>query len=596
MLDQHQRRTRRRHPDLDVRCTDERAPIAGNGVNTGESAGAELHAARAAATNTSTALRESEDRFRGAFDAAPIGMALVSRDDRFLQVNRALCAIVGFGEDELLARTFQDITHPDDLESDVVLRQQVLAGEIGSYQIEKRYLCKERRVICGRLTVSLVRDPLDEPLYFVAQIQDITPYKAAGAALREAEARYRSLVEQIPAVVYVDAAGALGSPLYVSPRIEALLGYTPDEWLVDPGRWVAHVHPDDREHVLANIAAANESGEAITQDYRCLARDGRVVWVRDEGSLVHDEEGVPRYWQGFMIDITARKLAEAELLAAKEAAEEASRLKSAFLSMATHELRTPLTIISGYVELLANSAAAHLTPDERECLEIAQCSTRTLATLVDDLLDLARIEAGRLELDISAVDIAETVERVRRMVAAQAAAKGIGLEVVVDPALPPVAADANRLLQVLLNLVGNAIKFTERGRVLCTVHRAADGIEIEVIDTGVGITPEAIPRIFDEFRQADAGTTRKFGGSGLGLAIAKRLVEMHGGTIAVASVVDRGSTFTLWLPVAEPDRVGDENRVTAQPRGKRRRAPSHSTRTATVATRPGSVPARRASR
>ena len=181
---------------------------------------------------------------------------------------------------------------------------------------------------------------------------------------------------------------------------------------------------------------------------------------------------------------------------------------------------------------------------------MTQSSTRALVGLVDDLLDLARIEAGRLELIIRPVDVSETIARVHRMVVAQAAVKGIGLEVVVAPDLPPAAADPDRLLQVLLNLVGNAVKFTERGQVRSSARSVGGGVEIAVADTGIGIAPEALYRIFDEFRQADAGTTRKFGGSGLGLAIAKRLVEMHGGTIAVQSEFGVGSTFTVWLPAA----------------------------------------------
>jgi signal transduction histidine kinase len=219
--------------------------------------------------------------------------------------------------------------------------------------------------------------------------------------------------------------------------------------------------------------------------------------------------------------------------------------------MATHELRTPLTIMSGYVEMLAESALERLTAEEREFLDIAQTGTRTLAALVDDLLDLARIEAGRLDLTIRPVDVDEAIDRVKRLVAAQAASKRIGLDVTVTPGLPPVAADLNRLVQVLFNLIGNAIKFTEQGSVSATVSAAGGGIEFRVVDTGIGIPEEAIPRIFDEFRQADAGTTRKFGGSGLGLAIAKRLVELQGRTIAVDSKVGVGSAFTVWLPTAD---------------------------------------------
>ena len=510
----------------------------------------QLLAAKESAEDAIRALQESEERFRGAFNGASIGMALVSPERRFLQVNRALCDILGYTENELLAKTFQDLIHPDDLDTDLDLVRQLLAGEITTYQIEKRYLCKDGRVAWVRLTVSLVHDALGDPLYFVSQMQDITPYKAAGAALREAEARYRTLVEQIPAAVYVDPASAPGAPFYVSPRVESLLGYTPDDWLANADLWVERLHPDDRDRVEAEVARVRKTGEATALEYRCLARDGRIVWVLDQMWLVRDEEGIPKYWQGFMVDVTDQKRAEEELRAAKEAAEEANRLKSAFLRMATHELRTPLTVVSGYVELLAASLTDRLTADERELIDITQAGTKTLTVLVNDLLDLARIEAGRLELAICPVDVGDVIERVHRMVSGQAAAQGIDLKIAVAPDLPRVAADPDRLFQVLLNLVGNAIKFTERGHIQSTVRSVDDGVEISVADTGIGIAPEVQTSIFDEFRQADASTTRKFGGTGLGLAIAKRLVEMQGGALTVESTVGVGSTFTLYLPAA----------------------------------------------
>jgi len=518
----------------------------------------QLRAATETVEGANSALRESEERFRGAFNGASIGMALVSPEGRYLQVNRALCGILGYSEDELLAQSFPDLTHPDDLEADANQKRQLLANEISTYQVEKRYLCKDGHLAWVRVTVSLVHDATGDPLYFVSQMQDITPYKAAGAALREAEARYRTLVEQIPAAVYVDPAGALGSPLYVSPRVETLLGYAPEEWLATSDLWIERLHVEDRERVLAEIVRGNETGESLSLEYRFLARDDREVWVSDEVALVRDEHGTPKYWQGLMIDITDRKRAEEDLRAAKEAAEEASRLKSAFLRMATHELRTPLTIVSGYVELLLSSISARLTPEEREFIDIAQAGTKTLARLVDDLLDLARIEAGRLDLAIRAVDVGEAIKQVHRMVSVQAAAKGLDSAVSVEPDLPLIAADPDRLTQILLNLVGNAVKFTEQGRILSTVRKVGEGVEISVTDTGIGIAPEAQTAIFDEFRQADASTTRRFGGTGLGLAIAKRLVEMQSGTLRVESTIGAGSTFTLWLPAAGAELIKDE--------------------------------------
>ncbi|MCA9878923.1 MAG: PAS domain S-box protein, partial [Thermomicrobiales bacterium] len=520
---------------------DQALAVAGAPAQGEQAAAQELQAARASANVVSQALRESEARFRGAFDASSIGMALIGLEDTFLQVNPALCAMLGYDNSELLQQTLRAVTLPDDQDLDLEDRKRLVTGEISTYQIEQLFNRKQGEIICIRLTMSLVRGSAGEPRYFVAQMQDITPFKAAGAALREAEARYRTLVEQTPAAVYVDDANSLGECLYVSPRIEALVGRSPEEWL-GHGAWPRTVHPDDREWVLQRARESNATGEPFFAEYRFATPDGRVVWVHDEATLVLNEDGSRQCWQGLMVDVTDRKLAEEELRRAKEAAEEASRLKTAFLSMATHELRTPLTIISGYVELLLQSGMKHFNDEEREYVEVVQAGTRTLTMLIDDLLDLARIEAGRMHLTLRPVDVADVLERLRRMVAAQAAEKGLDIVFAVEAGLPPAAADVNRLVQILLNVVGNAIKFTEQGGIACTAHGRNGGVEIRVKDSGIGISPEALDRIFDEFHQGESGTTRRYGGTGLGLAIARRLVDMHGGHIRVESELGAGST------------------------------------------------------
>src|SRR5215217_9157513 len=176
------------------------------------------------------ALRESEQRFRRSFDDAAIGMALVGTDGRFLQTNRSLREILGYPEGELLGKTFQDITHPDDLDADLYHFDRILTGEMRTYQIEKRYMHKDGHVVWALLSVSLVHDEEDEPLYFVSQIQDISERKRAEQKIREAEQRYRTLVEQIPAVTYIDPVNDPQTSLYTSPQIERMLGYTPQEW------------------------------------------------------------------------------------------------------------------------------------------------------------------------------------------------------------------------------------------------------------------------------------------------------------------------------------------------------------------------------
>jgi diguanylate cyclase (GGDEF)-like protein/PAS domain S-box-containing protein len=260
---------------------------------------------------TEEALKESEQRFGSAFRDAAIGMALVGTDGRFLQVNRSLCKILGYSEQELLGKTFQKITHPEDLESDVEQVRRMLDGEIETYQKEKRYLHKEGQVVWILLSVSLVHDERGEPLYFISQIQDVTERKRAEERLRKAEARYRALVERMPAVVYIQEIGGLDSAIYMSPQIEALTGYSPEECQDPDLRW-RMVHPDDRERMRSEDERTVEPGEVITTEYRVVHREGSTVWVRNESVVVEEESG-SRYWQGFMLNITERKRAEERL-------------------------------------------------------------------------------------------------------------------------------------------------------------------------------------------------------------------------------------------------------------------------------------------
>jgi signal transduction histidine kinase len=267
------------------------------------------------------------------------------------------------------------------------------------------------------------------------------------------------------------------------------------------------------------------------------------------GEVERDANGELVRILGTSQDVTERKRWEEQLVAAKEAAEEASRLKSAFLSTMSHELRTPLTAIMGYSNLLLAGIGGDLTPRQAADVGLIAAGADRLLALINDVLDLTRLGAGMLTLEPAAVDLAALVDGVAAEVAPQAAAKALAIAIDVPPGLV-IRADPLRLHQVLLNLVGNAVKFTEAGRIAITARRGDDRVEIAVADTGIGIAPHALPRVFDEFRQADESTTRRFGGSGLGLAIARRLVELHGGTIRAESTPGVGSVFTVVLPVA----------------------------------------------
>jgi PAS domain S-box-containing protein len=220
------------------------------------------------------ALRESEQRFRRSFRDSAIGMALVATDGRWLQVNRSLCEMVGYPQEELLEKTFQDITHPDDLEKDLDHLRRLLAGEIRTYQMEKRYFHREGHVVWILLSVSLVHDEEGEPLYFVSQIQDVSERKRAVEKIREAEERYRTLVERIPVVTYMQQPGEPSRTTYISPQYESILGYSVEEVLSYPEHWVKILHPDDRERVLAEDERTNRSEEPFVMEYRKIAKNG----------------------------------------------------------------------------------------------------------------------------------------------------------------------------------------------------------------------------------------------------------------------------------------------------------------------------------
>jgi diguanylate cyclase (GGDEF)-like protein/PAS domain S-box-containing protein len=270
-------------------------------------------------------LRESEERFRSTFDEAAIGMTVSGLDGRFVQVNRSLCNLLGYSEKELLATTFLAITHPDDLGEDLNHTRRLLDGEFDSFQMEKRYLHADGHAVWVSLSVSLVRDPEGRPPHFIAQIQDMTERKRTEEMLRRAEARYRALVERMPAVTYLQEIGSPDSAMYMSPQIEALTGYSVEECKDPALRW-GMVHPDDRERLRSEEERDLEPGEVFTAEYRVLHREGRTVWVHNESVMVEDEASGSRYRQGFMLDVTERKRAEVELRRSESSLAEAQRI------------------------------------------------------------------------------------------------------------------------------------------------------------------------------------------------------------------------------------------------------------------------------
>jgi PAS domain S-box-containing protein len=499
---------------------------------------------------TETALRESEERFRQSFDSAPIGMALVAPDGCWLQVNPSLCAIVGYSEPELLATTFQAITHPDDLESDLAYVTKMLAGEIRTYQMEKRYLHKHGHAVWILLSVSLVRDSDDGPLYFIAQIQDISERRRIEQVLQVSEERHRQISELSADYAYafrIDENGVVASE-WTTGAFSRITGYT-DAELRSRGGGLTIIHPEDLP-IAAGRLQRLLAGQEDTSDYRIITKDGAVRWIHDHGRPIWDErQGRVTRVISAADDISERKQVEAQLQQAKGSAESANRAKSEFLANMSHEIRTPMNGIIGMTDLTLNTA---LTAEQRGYLEMVRSSADSLMTVINDILDFSKIEAGKLELDERDFGLRESLAEILKALGMRAASQGLRLDGRVSPEIPNrLVGDASRLGQVLVNLVGNAIKFTKRGEIVVAVSIVNDlsapesttTLHFAVQDTGIGIPRDKMETVFAPFEQADSSTTRRYGGTGLGLAISARLVALMGGRIWSESEVGVGSTF-----------------------------------------------------
>ena len=418
------------------------------------------------------------------------------------------------------------------------------------------------------------------------RLRSVSIDQRAEEALRESEERFRGTFENAAVgIAHLDAQGRCLRQREVV-RHHRL---SPSRFARQAHRDV--VHPDDLADNLAVFGhLINGDIPSFTMERRFVRKDGTLVWAYLTVSLQHDPAGKPEYFIAVVQNISDRKRLEAELLQAKEAAEAANRAKDEFLANVSHEIRTPMNAILGMTELALDTP---LTDDQRQCLQTVKSAADNLLGIINDLLDFSKIEAGKLELDPADFSLRAALGDTLRALAVRAHKKGLELVSHVQPDVPDaLVGDAGRLRQVLLNLVGNAIKFTEEGEVVVRVEAAAnhapDGkvaLQFTVSDTGIGISQDKQETIFRAFEQEDTSTTRKYGGTGLGLTIAARLVALMGGAISVESEPGRGSTFAFTAHFARqparPEPVAATPTPLAQQpagayRGRQRHQPRHS--------------------
>ena len=524
-------------------------------------------------------LSMSEQRFRSIFEQAAVGIALVATDGRWLRVNQRLCDIVGYSHEELLTKTFQDITHPDDLYSDLENVQQMLSGKIQTYSMEKRYIRKDGKQVWVNLTVALVRNADETPDYFISVVEDIQARKLSETELRRAEQDRRIAAiafDSHEGMIITDAGSRI---LKVNRAFTRITGYSADEAVGKKPSFLSSGRHDAKfyEGMWKSLNAEGVwEGEVWNK-----RKSGELYPEHLTITAVIDKDGQVTHYVGALTDSTQRQqtldklrttavelefanvqIEEERSLLAERVAERtaelqfANKAKDSFLATMSHEIRTPLGGLMGMMELL------DLTPldtEQHDLLHTARVSAYNLLRIVNDILDWSKIEAGKLELAPRPASIATLLEGVGNTYMNVASAKGISLRWHCDANLSAVHLfDALRISQIVNNFTSNAIKFTEQGTIEIEAERVAQYAGIETVrfsvkDSGIGITPEQQSRIFVQYEQASNDTARMYGGTGLGLAISHRLADLMKGTLGVESSAGVGSTFffTVDLPIAK---------------------------------------------
>ncbi len=493
-----------------------------------------------------------EARLQAILDTATDGVITIDSHGIVQGINSSACQIFGWQEHEVVGRNVSMLmpSH-EQAQHDGYLQSYMNTGRTNVIGSPRELYAQHRngQIIPVRLGVGKVSLEGGDTL-FVGFISDISERKAMEEKLRESEQRLSSLMQNIPGASFRRLLDHSWTPVFLSEGIVELTGYSVEQFLSGTVSFLDCVREGQDRELWGTICCNLGERDTYELEYRLIHKGGHEVWVLENGLIVRDSEQKPLWADGVMVDISGRKTMERELVEAKQKAEHAAESKASFLANMSHEIRTPMNAIIGFTDLLLDS---DIKGENRKHLQTISQSSRSLLHLLNDILDSAKLEKNKLELEVVPFKLSACVDTVISTLWLSAKNKGIELTLTMSKQLPTVVEGSeDRIRQVLMNLVGNGIKFTEKGHVSLTVspvEQKPNWIRFCVEDTGIGIEPSRLKSIFEPFTQADASMSRRFGGTGLGTTISQQLVELMGGQITATSDPGKGSCFSIELPL-----------------------------------------------
>ena len=497
------------------------------------------------------ALRLSEERFQLAMNASKEGLWDWNIASNEVFVSPGYYKMLGYQQNELESthKTWQDLLHPDDKQEALKISTVAISDCSEHYEHEFRLRHKNGHYIHIHSIGSIISSNKNgKAIRVIGTHQNISKRKKAEQKLKRKEQQFSSLIHNIPSTFYQYVLNKNGnwSISFITDAVESISGYHASVFVSKQYSLGRITHPDDKQKIKEKICNAVKNHQPYTIEYRIIHKDHAIHWVHEKGMPIYDDENRPLYLQGAIFDITENKQAEIELAKAKKIAEKANQFKSDFLSNMSHEIRTPMNAIIGLGFLALKT---DLSSQQRDYITKIQTASHSLLTIINDILDFSKIEAGKLHLESVNFQLDTIFENLADIFRFKCEDKKIELIFNINPKIPStLIGDPTRLIQILINLCANAVKFTEQGEIIISAYPTTLTnnkaiLKFSVKDTGCGIPADKQNQLFDSFFQADLSTTRTHGGTGLGLAISKNLVALMNGEIGLKSKPGKGSDF-----------------------------------------------------